>query len=409
MTNENYNIDDEIQAGFNALEASINIANENLDEGLINDVEFRKTINEVINATVNDVLTSITDKLHVTEYVTKHKELSKIYKDRADSMVSFDISKLTAKNKYQSYLKSLNRERKNKVMTGFTQFDDEIGGIFSGLTIITALSSLGKSSMCSQLADQIAMAGNKVIYLNAEMQDSHIFSKSITRLSGKYHQLSFYDILNIKDCQFMPKVDSFVNSIEDYNTFSDNIVITQASKFWNTELRKYIKELTKINNDKPPVVFIDYLQILPSIADSRANGNELVAINEIISELKNIIQETGAYIIAISSLSRASYERGITMSSLKGSGNLEYSAEMILSIEPSRDDTCDGMPIFDNKKGVFNMDLINTWKRLDNKTVSLRVLKNRMGITGYSSNLTFESSKAKFTEIISNPHHPYHS
>ena len=181
--------------------------------------------------------------------------------------------------------------------------------------------------------------------------------------------------MNIKDCQFIPKVDSFVSSIEDYNTFSDNIVITQANKFWNTELRKYIKALTKINDDKPPVVFIDYLQILPTIAESRSNGNELVAINEIIAELKNIIQETGAYIIAISSLSRASYERGISLSALKGSGSLEYSAEMVLAIEPSRDDNCDGMPIFDNKKGVFNMDLINTWKRLDNKTVTLRVLK----------------------------------
>ena len=289
MTNENYNIEDEIQAGYNSLEASISISNENLEEGLINDTEFRKCINDAINTTVNDVLSVIVDKLQISEYVTKHNELSKLYKNRADSMVSFDISKLTAKNKYQSYLKSLNRERKNKVMTGFTQFDDDIGGISSGLTIITALSSLGKSTMCSQLADQIAMAGNKVIYLNAEMQDSHIFSKSITRLSSKYHQLSFYDILNIKDCNFIPKVDSFVNSIEDYNTFSDNIVITQASKLWNTELRKYIKALTKINDDKPPVVFIDYLQILPSIEDSRANGNELVAINEIISELKNII------------------------------------------------------------------------------------------------------------------------
>ncbi|QEO57584.1 DnaB-like helicase C-terminal domain-containing protein [Francisella marina] len=369
-----------------------------VNDNIISNAERNATADRKREDLINEYLEYFKDDISPKDYISEYNEINNLLTAVEKDYVTYDISNITAKNKYKDYLKSLDIERKNKIETGFHAFDNEVKGISSGLTIVTGLSSLGKSTFCTQLADQIAMRGDKVLYLNAEMQDSHVFSKSITRLSGKYQQLSFYDILTIKDCQFQPKIDSFVNSINDFNTFADNLIIKQVSKNWGSELRQDIKALTKINDNKPPVVFIDYIQILPTLPESQSRGNEYVAINETVSELKSIIQETGAYIVAISSLSRASYEKGISLSSLKASGNLEYSAEMVLAIEPCRDELCEGEPIYDNKKQLFNTDLINTWKKLDEKVVTVRVLKNRMGRTGHSFDLLFESAKAKFTE-----------
>ena len=399
-----YNKDDFFEISINKYISILEDLEIDLKENIISSTERLNSAKKQKNKIVEEYLSSISEDTPVNKYIREYKKIKTKLDEIDSNYVSYDIQEYTAVAKYKEYLKSLDAEKRNKILTGFYDFDETVKGISSGLTIITGLSSLGKSTFCTQLADQIAFQGNKVIYLNAEMQDSHVFSKSITRLSGKYYQLSFYDILNIGDCTFKPKLDSFQKSLEDFKTYGSNIVIKQASKNWSAELRQDIKALTKINDNKPPVIFIDYIQILPELPNSQSRGNEFAMINEHINELKRIIQETGAYIVAISSLSRASYERGISLSSLKGSGNLEYSAEMVLAIEPSRHDCCDGKPIYDLKKCLFDMDLINDWKKMPNKKVSLRVLKNRMGATGDSFDLLFESSKAKFTEVVNNFH-----
>ena len=302
-------------------------------------------------------------------------------------------------NKFKDYNTEFSQQIDNKIMTGFTQFDESCGGISSGLTMLAGISSLGKSSLCSQLSDQIALAGNKVIYLNAEMQDKDIYAKSIIRLSERHGQLDYNDIVSMKNCTNELKVCSFVNSIGDYKTIAENTLIKQATPNWNTELLRDIKALKKINNGKSPVVFIDYLQILPVMKKTVNKGSEYSALNDIIAELKNIINETNCYIICISGLNRESYSTGIGLKSLKGSSNIEYSSEMILAIEPHKNEEFENNPIWNDKKGEYNEEVVKAWKSLPQKVISLSVLKNRNGRSGETFPLLFQSSKFKFSQI----------
>lgn len=53
---------------------------------------------------------------------------------------------------------------KSDKKTGFSNLDAQAGGLYSGLYVLAAISSLGKTSFALQLADQLAAGGNDVIF-----------------------------------------------------------------------------------------------------------------------------------------------------------------------------------------------------------------------------------------------------
>lgn len=388
-------LDDLKKTAINKFLDTVEVFEDSLNKNIITQKKYDEKIEETKNTIINEVLTGASEDLKPFDYIGIEKELSAKFELVLSNYDNYDISQFSADKMYKKYYDSITRENKNKISTNFEKFDKVLKGIPSGLTIVTALSSLGKSTFCIQLADQIAMSGNKVLYMNAEMQNHHTWIKSIIRLSGNYAQLSFQDIMNIEN-QSDAKIKSFIKAQEDYNKYSHNIVIKKCSKMWLKELYRDIEALKKINDDKPPVVFIDYLQILQPLVDSKSKGNEYIHINEIMNALKILIQDTGAYIIAISSLNRASYDKPISLSSLKGSGNLEYSADFVMAIQPNKNDFVEAEPIYNNKTGNYNSNLINQWKRKKDKNITINILKNRMGITGVEFDFIFQSAKAKF-------------
>ncbi|MBQ7705562.1 MAG: hypothetical protein IJT73_09080 [Selenomonadaceae bacterium] len=85
-------------------------------------------------------------------------------------------------------------------------------------------------------------------------------------------------------------------------------------KLENTEIEKLFEIIKKYKELKkiPPVVVIDYLQILAGNAE-----NVKVAIDDILRRLKNFQRETSTTFIVISSLNRANYNTEISFESFK--------------------------------------------------------------------------------------------
>lgn len=68
--------------------------------------------------------------------------------------------------------------------TGFSILDGILnGGLREGLTVIGALSGLGKTTMLLQIANNIAEQGEDVIYFSLEMNKSELLTRTISRLS----------------------------------------------------------------------------------------------------------------------------------------------------------------------------------------------------------------------------------
>ena len=70
------------------------------------------------------------------------------------------------------------------IPTGFLAVDEVLdGGLYAGLYIVGAISSLGKTTFCLQIADQIAQAGNDVLVFSLEMARNELIAKSVSRLT----------------------------------------------------------------------------------------------------------------------------------------------------------------------------------------------------------------------------------
>ena len=97
------------------------------------------------------------------------------------------------------------KERK----TGFKNFDELSGGLYPGLYVLGAISSLGKTTFIHQVADQIAERDSKehILYFSLEQSRLELLTKSIARktaqLEGIENAISSIALRcgNIKDWQ----------------------------------------------------------------------------------------------------------------------------------------------------------------------------------------------------------------
>ena len=68
------------------------------------------------------------------------------------------------------------------ITTGFTKLDSVLdGGLYEGLYIVGAISSLGKTTLITQIGDQIAQSGQDILLFSLEMAKTEIMAKSISR------------------------------------------------------------------------------------------------------------------------------------------------------------------------------------------------------------------------------------
>jgi replicative DNA helicase len=70
------------------------------------------------------------------------------------------------------------------IPTNFEELDEILdGGLYEGLYILGAISSLGKTSFVLQIADQVAQQGQDVLIFSLEMAKTELMAKSISRIS----------------------------------------------------------------------------------------------------------------------------------------------------------------------------------------------------------------------------------
>ena len=92
------------------------------------------------------------------------------------------------------------RGRRDVYSTGFENLDRLLdGGLYPGLYIIGAISSLGKTTFCIQMMDNIAKQGHDVIFFSLEMAAEELIAKAISRFTMR---LSLQKLKNTKRFDF---------------------------------------------------------------------------------------------------------------------------------------------------------------------------------------------------------------
>ena len=282
------------------------------------------------------------------------------------------------------------------ISTGFDDLDSILdGGLYEGLYIMGAISSLGKTTLALQIADNLAKGGHDVLIFSLEMSKHELIAKSISRLTylladNKQDAKTTRGITTgSRYASYSQNVKALINmSISRYREYAQHIFIHEGiGDIGVTRVKEIVEQHIEITGNKP-VVIIDYVQILAPY-DMRSTDKQNT--DKAVLELKRLSRDFKIPVLGISSFNRDSYKSGgginqgkVSMTDFKESGALEYSADVLLGLEF----VGAGDKNYDEKEE----------KKKDPRQIRLVVLKNRNGKPWVSTTFDFYSRFNYFSE-----------
>lgn len=265
--------------------------------------------------------------------------------------------------------------------TGFSNLDAEAGGVYPGLYAVGGISSVGKTTFIYQMADQMAEAGQHVLFFSMEQSRLEMVSKSIARTTAQTDINAEVSSIAIRTGTLTQEVlDAVLDAADEYSqTVGGRLSVIEGNfnctvSFIGEYTRKYIEK-----NGVKPVVIVDYLQVLrpekdPETGRKPTDTKQIVDYN--VTQLKRMSRALDIPVFVISSLNRSNYLTPVDFESFKESGGIEYTADVVwgLQLDVMND------PIFDKEKGVKEKrEKVREAKAAIPREIELVCLKNRYG------------------------------
>ncbi|MGQ7396248.1 DnaB-like helicase C-terminal domain-containing protein [Streptococcus suis] len=263
------------------------------------------------------------------------------------------------------------------IPTGFPILDKSLdGGFYEGLYIVGAISSLGKTTLVTQIADQVASRGHDVLIFSLEMARAEIMAKSISRHTVMEVLQTGGEMKNAKTVRGITAGNRYEkysnterelikNAVQTYSGYAKHIYITEGvGDLGVNQIRATVEKHTRYTGNTP-LVIVDYLQILAP-ANERATDKQNT--DKAVMELKRISRDFKTPVIGISSFNRDNYNNAVSMQAFKESGAIEYSSDILIGLQ---------------LKGAGQKDFDATEaKSKSPREIELVILKNRNGKTG---------------------------
>ena len=284
--------------------------------------------------------------------------------------------------------------------TGFKDLDSILeGGLYPGcLYVVGAISSLGKTTFCMQIADQIAQQGKEVIIFSLEMGSEELIAKSISRETfiqaervGKLETAKTQTgLLNCKKWREADK-ETIIEAVGKYASYASGKIeirtaedLTRAGKNKMLETMKdIIKEHIEATGSKPTVI-IDYLQILALLAQAE-RGEAKAQVDASVWEFKTMARAYNIPVIAVSSFNRDNYNTRANLAAFKESGAIEYSADTCIALQLKGVDSSS----FDADKAMMK----------EPREIELVILKGRRGKARAKINYCYYPKFNYFQEV----------
>lgn len=279
------------------------------------------------------------------------------------------------------------------IPTGLKELDELLdGGLRTGLYGLAGLSGLGKSTLALQICDSLARQGYPVLFISLEMSDKDLVCKSLARLIWELEcdkkairaeriQKSSVEILtkkaqphawNEEECK------AYDSALLEYKAFANNVYICEGGLISTQNAVHTVAgikdQLIPIYAEKKkyPVVIVDYVQKLRGANANTINrtASEKQVIDESVYSLRQLATKYSIPVIGLLSMNRASYASEVSLSSAKGSGDIEYSCDVLL-----------GLDIPEDEKKAENMAMrqTNSITGIGNP-IKVTLVKNRYGV-----------------------------
>ena len=231
--------------------------------------------------------------------------------------------------------------REEPIPTGTRTLDDLLdGGLYPGLYVMGAISSLGKTTLVLQWADHIAAAGHDVLFFSLEMAREEIMAKSVSRLTyeetlregSRYTQRDASTARAILSGNVRGEMqrELLAAGVASYRPSAARLFIVEGMGNVGTEAIRTQVQRHKDLTGRAPVVVVDYLQILAPY-DLRATDKQ--AADRAVLDLKRLSRDFNTPVVAVSSFNRDSYQAPVSFSSFKESGGIEYGSDVVFALQ----------------------------------------------------------------------------
>lgn len=302
--------------------------------------------------------------------------------------------KTSAAYQLQSFIDDIEKSKTAPFYpTGFPALDSILdGGLYAGLYVVGAISSLGKTTFCLQVADQIAAGGADVLIFSLEMARNELIAKSVSRhtyLEGMGQNLSTLHAKTTRGIMTGTRYEKYSRderaiiaaALKAYEKYAHRIFFNVGvGDIGAEQIRAAVEKHIKLTGNTP-VLLIDYLQIIAPYSDRMSDKQNT---DKAVLELKRLSRDFSIPVIGISSFNRDNYTAPVNLASFKESGAIEYSCDVLLGLQYKGMDYVSGEREADRNKRVRGMMEAATekGKKGQAQTIQVKVLKNRNGSRG---------------------------
>lgn len=324
----------------------------------------------------NEWLQTSPETLKKAILVAKQWAGSDSIREEEKNLTQDGLLKYSAANALKQFGKNIDSGRYKPTPTGLNAFDDMLGGgLYPGLYVIAASTGFGKSTFCLQVADELASRGEDVVYFSLEMSQDELIARSLSRLTYlKARNKKFArttrailqrSIIPGDNRDFINKYNQvYSDALSAFENMADRLFYRDGSadRITITEVENFVGQL--VESGRRPFVFVDYLQFLKTDIQNLTDKQQA---DRVIEALKRLSTRYGITVVAISSINRQSYSSKAGLSALKESGQIEFTGDAVLMIQPA--DVAD-----DNAKDKYEEVLSQ-----EERDLEVVLLKNRYG------------------------------
>jgi replicative DNA helicase len=261
---------------------------------------------------------------------------------------------------------------------GFRHLNEVLNGLTDGVFILAGAPTCGKTTLAKQIADHVAAVEKvPVLFWSFEQSKEELRIKSLARLAEVDSRAIWK---GREDADTWAKVE---RAFEEYRRGPGwNLTIIEAGRDDTLDRIRAAAVLAKHRaGDKPVLLIVDYLQIIPAGKTTPDTLREKVDWH--LSELRRLARDLKSPVLVISSENREAYKgnQPPTLAGLKESGGIEYTADAVICLWRDKSEST---------------ELTRKYERLTVR-VEAHVLKNRNGELA-KVKLDFTPAWSLFTE-----------
>lgn len=320
------------------------------------------------------------------------EEMTEIIQKTLESVYQCEISKeLDTDNIYNDYLFELeNHDKEAGFKSNFYNLDDIIGKFQRGRLITAfARSGVGKSTFAIQIALNMALQGNRVVYGSGEMSVKEVLNKmASSRLNINHSKL----------------IDNTLTG-EEKDNINKLMVKLMANRFYitnETNINKFLNEvrLYKLKNGLD-VLFVDYVN---KYITGMSGITLTEKIGQVTSTLKEFALRENICVVLLAQANRRAdsnsnleYYEKLEVNDIQDSARIEQDSDQVIALY--RNVKLDNPQIRESLNKEGKLDYNSKKAEKNPNCINLTILKNRHGKKGTIA-LNWEGDYSRISNFV---------